>query len=55
MARTYRGKDRNYVGEHFWARGFFVSEVGKDGEAIRDYIERQEQEDRRLDQLGLGL
>ena len=55
IARTYRGKERNYVGEHFWARGLFVSTVGKDEEAIRDYIERQEQEDRRLDQLGLGL
>ena len=55
IARTYGGKERNFVGEHFWARGFFVSTVGKDEDAIRDYIRRQEQEERRIDQMGLGL
>ena len=53
IAKTYRQKSRNFVGEHFWARGYFVSTVGKDEDAIRDYIARQEQEDRRLDQLSL--
>jgi putative transposase len=53
IAKTYRQKERNFVGEHFWARGYFVSTVGKDEEAIRDYIEHQEKEDRRIDQLRL--
>ena len=30
IARTYGGKRRNFVGEHFWARGYFVSTVGRD-------------------------
>ena len=51
IARTYGGKRRNYVGQHFWARGYFVSTVGRDEEAIRRYIRRQEIEDRRQDQL----
>ena len=53
IARTYRGKVRNFTGEHFWARGYGVSTVGADEAAIREYIRDQEQEDIRLDQLQL--
>jgi len=53
IARTYGGKRRNFVGEHFWARGYWVSTVGRDETAVRLYIQQQEQEDKRLDQLGL--
>jgi putative transposase len=53
LARVYGERKRNFVGQHFWARGFFVSMVGKDEEAVREYIRNQEQEDRRLDQMGL--
>jgi putative transposase len=51
VARTVGGRQRNFTGEHFWARGYFVSTVGRDEKAIREYIQRQEQEDRRLDQM----
>lgn len=51
IARTYGGRKRNFVGEHFWARGYYVSTVGKDDTVIRAYIERQEKDDKRLDQL----
>ena len=51
MARTFGGRQRNFTGEHFWARGYFVSTVGRDEKTIRAYIQRQEQEDRRLDQM----
>ncbi len=44
---------RNFVGQHFWARGYFVSTVGRDERVIREYIRRQEAEDRRQDQLRL--
>ena len=53
LARVYGERKRNFVGQHFWARGYFVSTVGRDEGLIRDYIRRQEQEDARLDQLGL--
>ena len=53
IARTYTGRERNYVGQHFWARGYFVSTVGRDEQVIREYIRHQEQEDRRIDQLQL--
>ena len=53
IARVYSGRKRNYVGHSFWARGYFVSTVGRDEEVIRDYIRHQEAEDRRLDQLKL--
>ena len=53
IARTYVGRKRNYVGQHFWARGYFVSTVGRDEEVIRNYIRHQEQEDQRVDQLKL--
>jgi len=51
LARVYGERKRNYVGQHFWARGYFVSTVGRDEERIRAYIRNQEQEDQRLDQL----
>jgi REP-associated tyrosine transposase len=53
MARTYGGRQPNFVGDHFWARGYFVSTVGHDEEAVRRYIREQEAEDRRLEQLEL--
>jgi putative transposase len=51
IARVYGGRRRNFVGQHFWARGYWVSTVGKNEEAVRRYIQEQEKEDRRLDQL----
>jgi len=53
LARVYGERKRNFVGQHFWARGYFVSTVGRNGEAVREYIQKQEQEDKRLDQMGL--
>ena len=53
IARVYAGRKRNYVGQSFWARGYFVSTVGRDEQVIRDYIRHQEAEDRRIDQLSL--
>ena len=53
VARVFGGKRRNFVGQNFWARGFFVSTVGRDEEVIRRYIRHQEAEDRRMDQLQL--
>ena len=54
VARVYGERKRNFVGQHFWARGYFVSTVGRDEAVIRSYIRRQEQEDQRLDQMTLG-
>jgi putative transposase len=51
LARVYAGRRRNYVGQHFWARGYWVSTVGKNEAAVRRYIQEQEKEDRRLEQL----
>ena len=51
IARTVGGRQKNFTGEHFWARGYFVSTVGRDEKTIREYIQRQEQEDHRLDQM----
>jgi putative transposase len=53
IARTHAERRRNFVGQHFWARGYFVSTVGRDEAQIRDYIRRQEQEDKRIEQLRL--
>jgi len=49
-----RERKRNFVGQHFWARGYFVSTVGRDEQVIREYIRNQEKEDERLEQLGFG-
>jgi putative transposase len=51
LARVYGERKRNFVGQHFWARGYYVSTVGRDETVIRDYIRKQEQEDKRLEQI----
>ena len=53
IARVFLGRRKNFVGQHFWARGYFVSTVGIDEATLRAYIQAQEEEDRRLDQLNL--
>ena len=53
LARSYAERSRNFVGQHFWARGYFVSTVGRDEQVIREYIRHQEEEDKRLDQMQL--
>ncbi len=53
MARVYGERRRNFVGQHFWARRYFVSTVGRDEGVIREYIRNHEREDKRLDQMNL--
>ncbi len=53
IARNYMGRRKNFTGQSFWARGYYVSTVGKDEEAVREYIKHQEAEDRRIEQLSL--
>ena len=53
VARTFMGKKKNFIGQHFWARGYFVSTVGRDEAVVRKYIQNQEAEDKKLDQMNL--
>jgi putative transposase len=46
---------RNFLGRKFWARGYFVTTVGRDEEVIRAYIRNQELADQQLDQLELKI
>jgi putative transposase len=47
IARKFGGWQRNFTGEHFWARGCFVSTVGLDENVVRACIRNQEDEDER--------
>ena len=47
IARTFVGKRQNFSGQNFWARGYYVSTVGRDEKTIREYIKNQEREDQR--------
>jgi putative transposase len=53
IARKYGGRQRNFTGENFWARGYYVSTVGLDEAMVRAYIRHQEAEDERYDQMKL--
>ena len=53
IARVFAGRRKSFVGQQFWARGYWVSTVGRDEAAVRRYIQEQEKEDQRLDQLTL--
>jgi len=55
IARVYGERKRNFGGQHFWARGYFVSTVGRDEQLIRAYIQEHEAEDKRLEQLKLWV
>jgi len=54
IAREFAGRKRNFVSQNFWARGYFVSTVGRDEAVIREYIRHQEREDVRAEQLRLN-
>ncbi len=43
IARQFAGKERNFTGEHFWARGYAVSTVGFELEQVRAYLRAQEE------------
>ncbi len=51
-ARVHGERKQNFAGQSFWARGYFVSTVGRYETVIREYIRTQE-EDKRLDQMNL--
>ena len=55
IARHFGGRARNFTGEVFWARGYFVSTGGLDEAMVRAYIRNQEDEDERYDQMKLGV
>jgi putative transposase len=46
IARQFKGKQQNFVGEHFWARGYAVSTVGFELEAVKRYIREQDMADK---------
>ena len=50
IAREVQDRARGYSGQNFWARGYYVSTVGRDEKVIQEYIRKQEQEDKRIDQ-----
>lgn len=56
IVKKFRGRQRNFNGEHFWARGYFVvSTVGLDEEMVFENIRNQEKEDNLRDQLRLEM
>jgi putative transposase len=55
IAQNVERKMRNFLGHKFWARGYFVTTVGRDEEVIRAYIRNQELADQQLDQLELKI
>ena len=55
IARRFRGRQRNFSGEHFWARGYYVSTVVLDEEMVRAYIRNQEVQDEHRDQMSMGV
>ena len=48
LFKSYPGlKKKPYWGNHFWARGYFVSTVGLNEDLIRRYVKYQEEEEKR--------
>jgi len=52
--RRFLGRQRGFTGFHFWARGYCVSTVGLDEDKVRKYIQEQEEEEKRQEQLSFG-
>ena len=53
IARQFGKRTRNFTGENFWARGYFVSTVGLDEVMVREYIRAQEERDKYFEQMSL--
>ena len=53
IARTYAGRPNNFIGQNFWARGYYVSTAGRDENIVRQYIRKQEKFDKKIEQLEL--
>lgn len=53
IVRTFMGRRKNFTGQSFWARGYYVSTVGRDEVTVRNYIRHQEEEDKRIEQIDL--
>ena len=53
IARQFGKKTRNFRGENFWARGYYVSTVGLDENMVLDYIRNQEERDKYFEQMNL--
>ena len=53
IARTYAGRHNNFIGQNFWARGYYVSTAGRDENIVRQYIRKQEEFDKKIEQLEL--
>jgi REP element-mobilizing transposase RayT len=39
IARTYMGRRKHFTGQSFWARGYYVSTVGRDEETVRNDVD----------------
>ncbi len=53
LFKSYPGlKKKPYWGNHFWARGYFVSTIGLDEDVIRRYVKYQENEERKEENQG---
>ena len=53
IARNFASKRRNFNGENFWARGYYVSTVGIDENTARNYIRQQQAIDAHYEQRRL--
>ena len=53
LETCHLGRQGNVIGQSFWARGYYVSTAGRDEETIRQYISKQEEIYRKIDQLEL--
>ncbi len=51
IARQFSGRQRNFTGENFWARGYYVSTVGLDEKIVREYIKQQQETDAHYEQM----
>ena len=49
IARNFLGRKMNFGGQSFWARGYYVTTAGRDEDVVREYIKRQEKEERAED------
>lgn len=53
VAQNINNRQKNFVGQKFWARGYFVSTVGADEKVIKKYIQNQESDDQKMEELTL--
>ena len=55
IAKNFKGRQRNFTGEAFLGKGYYISTAVLDAYMVKEYIRNQDKNDVDRDQLNIGI